>query len=199
MPGRRPVDALRLKAAVIDAGFYTRLAQPLVLQTGVPLAPLRDLALLHVVQFAGFLGEAIRRQPPRGQQDVGVMVAVVALLAGGVDGDVRRKILVGAAILAKVERGEWPESRLLELMDKELTRAHDRELFGLQDLGGAAPNAPALAREASGAESSPQAAAGRTNPLTASPGKFRLLAVDKRNGEGVKPRLGRPPKAADGA
>ena len=50
-----------------------------------------------------------------------------------------------------------------------------------------------------GAESSPQAAAGRTNPLTASPGKFRLLAVDKRNGEGVKPRLGRPPKAADGA
>lgn len=55
--------------------------------------------------------------------------------------DTRRKILVGAAILAKVERGEWPESRLLELMDKELTRQHDRELFGLQNLG-ALPQTP---------------------------------------------------------
>ena len=64
--------------------------------------------------------------------------------------DTRRKILVGAAILAKVERGEWPESRLLELMDKELTRAHDRELFSLQDLGGAAPNPPALAERQPG-------------------------------------------------
>ena len=28
--------------------------------------------------------------------------------------DTRRKILVGAAILAKVERGEWPKDKLLE-------------------------------------------------------------------------------------
>lgn len=59
--------------------------------------------------------------------------------------DTRRKVLVGAVILAKVESGEWPESRLRELLDKTLTRPHDRELFGLQDLGGAAPNTPALA------------------------------------------------------
>lgn len=45
--------------------------------------------------------------------------------------DTRRKILVGAAVIARVERGEWPESRLHDLMDKELTRPHDRELFGL--------------------------------------------------------------------
>lgn len=45
--------------------------------------------------------------------------------------ETRRKILVGAAVLGKVERGEWPESRLRDLMDKELTRPHDRELFGL--------------------------------------------------------------------
>lgn len=45
--------------------------------------------------------------------------------------DTRRKILVGAAILAKVERGEWPESRLLEMMDRVLTRPDERALFTL--------------------------------------------------------------------
>jgi len=38
---------------------------------------------------------------------------------------------VGAAILAKVERDEWPESKLLALLDATLTRADDRALFGL--------------------------------------------------------------------
>ena len=45
--------------------------------------------------------------------------------------ETRRKILVGAVILAKVERGEWPRERLRELMDQALTRADDRALFGL--------------------------------------------------------------------
>lgn len=45
--------------------------------------------------------------------------------------DARKKILVGAAILAKVERGEWPLARLLEMMDTTLTRPDDRALFGL--------------------------------------------------------------------
>jgi hypothetical protein len=45
--------------------------------------------------------------------------------------ETRRKILVGAVILAKVEHGEWPKERLRELMDKALTRADDRALFGL--------------------------------------------------------------------
>ena len=40
-------------------------------------------------------------------------------------------ILVGAAILAKVERDEWPEAKLLALLDTTLTRADDRALFGL--------------------------------------------------------------------
>lgn len=43
----------------------------------------------------------------------------------------RRKILAGAVILGKVERGEWPEARLLEMMDQTLTRTDDRTLFGL--------------------------------------------------------------------
>ena len=45
--------------------------------------------------------------------------------------DTRRKILVGAVILAKVEHGEWPQERLREWMDQALTRADDRALFGL--------------------------------------------------------------------
>jgi predicted Zn-dependent protease len=45
--------------------------------------------------------------------------------------DTRRKILVGAVVLAKVERGEWPKERLREWMDQALARADDRALFGL--------------------------------------------------------------------
>ena len=54
--------------------------------------------------------------------------------------DTRRKILVGAAILSKVERGEWPKDKMLEMMGQQLTRADDRALFGL---AAAAPKAPA--------------------------------------------------------
>ena len=45
--------------------------------------------------------------------------------------DTRRKILVGAAILAKVESSEWPEKKMLAMMDSALTRKDDRALFGL--------------------------------------------------------------------
>src|SRR5471032_3065962 len=44
--------------------------------------------------------------------------------------DTRRKILVGAAILSKVERGEWPKDKMLEMMGQQLTRPDDRALFG---------------------------------------------------------------------
>ncbi|MEI7870144.1 MAG: hypothetical protein WCI11_19850 [Candidatus Methylumidiphilus sp.] len=47
--------------------------------------------------------------------------------------DTRRKILVGAAILAKVDRGEWPKARLLDMMNQTLTRPNERKLFGLDD------------------------------------------------------------------
>ncbi|MCX7205666.1 MAG: mobilization protein [Proteobacteria bacterium] len=46
--------------------------------------------------------------------------------------DTRRKILVGAAILAKVERGEWPRDKLLAMMDATLNRNDDRALFDLE-------------------------------------------------------------------
>jgi hypothetical protein len=45
--------------------------------------------------------------------------------------DTRRKILIGATILAKVERGEWPQERLLAMLDQSLNRSDDRVLFDL--------------------------------------------------------------------
>ena len=45
--------------------------------------------------------------------------------------DTRRKILVGAVILAKVGQGDFDERQLKRWLDKALTRADDRALFGL--------------------------------------------------------------------
>jgi hypothetical protein len=59
--------------------------------------------------------------------------------------DTRRKILVGAAILSKVERGEWPQSRLLDMLNVTLTRPDDRALFDLPHPTRATGPAPAAA------------------------------------------------------
>lgn len=50
--------------------------------------------------------------------------------------DTRRKVLVGAVILARVERGEWPRDKLLALLDSHLTRTDDRALFSLPSPAG---------------------------------------------------------------
>jgi hypothetical protein len=46
--------------------------------------------------------------------------------------DTRRKILVGAIVLAKVEQGVIQESVLRGWLEGALTRADDRALFGLK-------------------------------------------------------------------
>ncbi len=53
--------------------------------------------------------------------------------------DNRRKILVGAAVLAMVDRGEWSQADLTMVLDRYLTRPQDRALFDL----GALDSAPA--------------------------------------------------------
>ena len=45
--------------------------------------------------------------------------------------DTRRKILIGAAVMARVNGGEWPEADLRMMMDGFLSRPNERELFGL--------------------------------------------------------------------
>ena len=47
--------------------------------------------------------------------------------------DTRRKILIGAAVMARVESGRWPKADLLEMMDGFLSRPNERDLFGLDD------------------------------------------------------------------
>lgn len=48
--------------------------------------------------------------------------------------ETRKKILIGASILIKIERGEWSESWLLEVLDSTLTRDVDRSFLGLNSL-----------------------------------------------------------------
>jgi hypothetical protein len=45
--------------------------------------------------------------------------------------ELRRKILAGALVLAKVEAGELPKAQFRHWLDQSLTRAEDRELFEL--------------------------------------------------------------------
>ena len=46
--------------------------------------------------------------------------------------DTRRKILIGAIVMAKIEQGVMDEKQLKGWLDKALTRADDRALFGLE-------------------------------------------------------------------
>jgi hypothetical protein len=57
--------------------------------------------------------------------------ALQRMIRGKRSDDTRRKILVGAAILARVDRGEWPREQLLVLLDEFLERDDDRALFSL--------------------------------------------------------------------
>lgn len=45
--------------------------------------------------------------------------------------DTRRKVLVGAVILAEAEQSDAAKQRLLTLLDKHLVRPIDRAVFGL--------------------------------------------------------------------
>ena len=56
--------------------------------------------------------------------------------------DTRRKILIGAAVMARVNRGEWPASELKRMMDGFLTRPQERELFDLDDAAVATASSP---------------------------------------------------------
>jgi len=46
--------------------------------------------------------------------------------------DTRRKVLIGAAVMAKVQAGEMTNDQLTTWMDGYLTRDDDRELFNLE-------------------------------------------------------------------
>jgi len=45
--------------------------------------------------------------------------------------DTRRKILIGAIVMAKIEQKVMPQAQLTEWLDEALTRSDDRALFEL--------------------------------------------------------------------
>ena len=45
--------------------------------------------------------------------------------------ETRRKVLVGAVVLAKLEDGSYPESEFTAMMNAALSRSDDRKMFGL--------------------------------------------------------------------
>jgi hypothetical protein len=51
--------------------------------------------------------------------------------------ELRRKILVGGIVLAKVEEGAIPRATLVEWLEGALTKDEDRVLFGLKGANGA--------------------------------------------------------------
>lgn len=50
--------------------------------------------------------------------------------------DTRKKILIGAFMLERMEKNEETKTKLIGQLDQYLTRAGDRELFGLATLPG---------------------------------------------------------------
>lgn len=46
--------------------------------------------------------------------------------------ETKRKVLIGAWVMSRVQSGKWPEQKLIKAMDSYLGRDHDRALFGLQ-------------------------------------------------------------------
>jgi len=45
--------------------------------------------------------------------------------------DTRRKVLVGAVVLARLDAGQWPQAEFTAMMDAAISRPEDRRLFGL--------------------------------------------------------------------
>ena len=67
--------------------------------------------------------------------------------------DTRRKVLVGAAIMAMIDNGRMKQEKLMEIMNGFLTRDAERALFDLPPVGAeASPPAAALTFSALKAE-----------------------------------------------
>lgn len=79
--------------------------------------------------------------------------------------DTRRKILIGAAVMARVESGRWPQADLLEMMDGFLTRPNERELFELEvaETASAEASGKPVAEKKQKQQTKPIADKGRSN------------------------------------
>ena len=66
------------------------------------------------------------------------MVEARAAAAAARKLDSQKKLLIGVAILEAIKQGTWTEADLLAVVDRGLTRDHERAVFGLPPLQAAA-------------------------------------------------------------
>jgi hypothetical protein len=45
--------------------------------------------------------------------------------------ETRELLLIGAVVKGRLKRGLWPEDKFRKMLDEDLTRDHDRAVFGL--------------------------------------------------------------------
>ncbi|MNE37766.1 hypothetical protein D3C80_1316340 [compost metagenome] len=123
-------------AAVIDALCTADALQGAVLQLRPTLPPVIDLAGRFHVQLAGLGPQPFGAKLARGQQQVSVMVAVVALLPWSMDGDINRD-LVAVGDLAGEFQHEIPTQIRGQLDGQSDFKfaGHGRVLAGLCCLG----------------------------------------------------------------
>jgi chromosome segregation ATPase len=55
--------------------------------------------------------------------------------------ETRELLLIGAVVKGRLKRGLWPEDKFRKMLDEDLTREHDRAVFGLP------PKAPPPGKE----------------------------------------------------
>ena len=120
--GRLPVDPLGLKAAVIYARLMA-VALKITIGQLCPMLPPR-LKLSGAVPFPRFFAKTIRPDLAEGQEDVNVVVAVVAISAGGMNNHVRDHPLADEVFTHEVR------DKLLALRVGQLVRKTDFDFTG---------------------------------------------------------------------
>ena len=93
---------------MIDRSSNAVFLKAFVLQFCEPLPPTVYFAGFLVVQFSGFFGETCFGKLAGAAQDMGVMVAVVAALAWGMNGNVSRAAVTRYNLLGEIHGQPLP-------------------------------------------------------------------------------------------
>src|SRR3546814_870721 len=104
MHGRLLLDSAPLVAAMVHPLRDVRPFQCRILHLGPPATPALDLPARLLVQFAGLRAQPFRADPPRRRQQMGVVVAMVALATWCVDRHVHRHPMPLADLPCEAQR-----------------------------------------------------------------------------------------------
>ena len=119
MHGRLLLDPLPLVAAMVHPLDATGALKGDILHLGPPAPPPLDLPARLLVQFAGLLAQPFRADPPRRRQQMGMMVALVALATWCVDRHVHRHPMPLADLPREAQR------KLAPRLGRQLGRKRD--------------------------------------------------------------------------